>query len=111
MKDFVIGHAAFAKISAVEGIKMEDQNGNGSIPVIDKSTKEKLQSYIDRVERLEEEKAHLSSDIRDLLCLAKGDGFDTKAIKQVIRLRKKEKDERDEELNTLEAYMLALEMI
>ena len=73
--------------------------------------KDKLKSFIDRVEKLEEERSALGSDIRDIFAIAKSDGFDVKAMKQVIRLRRKEKAERDDELNALDIYLHALEMI
>ncbi len=69
-----------------------------------------LRSFIERIERLEEEKKGLSDDIRDVFAEAKGNGFDTKVMRQVIRLRKKEPAERQEEEAILDLYMHALGM-
>ena len=69
-----------------------------------------LRSLIERIERLEEEKKGLSDDIRDVFAEAKGNGFDTKIMRQVIRLRKKEPAERQEEEAILDLYMHALGM-
>lgn len=73
-------------------------------------TAEQLRSYVERVERLEEEKAGISADIKDVFAEAKGNGFDTKIMKQIIKLRKLDKDERDEQQTLLELYMHALGM-
>jgi uncharacterized protein (UPF0335 family) len=70
-----------------------------------------LRSFIERIERLEEEKKGLSDDIRDVFAEAKGSGFDTKVMRQVIRLRKKEPAERQEEEAILDLYMHALGMV
>jgi uncharacterized protein (UPF0335 family) len=72
--------------------------------------REKLKNYIERIERLEENKADISEDIKDILAAAKGEGFDIKAMRQVLRLRRKDKEERDDELSALEVYMHALDM-
>lgn len=69
-----------------------------------------LRSIIERVERLEEEKAAIASDIKDVLGEAKGRGYDTKAIKTILRLRKKDANERMEEETILQTYMAALGM-
>ncbi len=70
-----------------------------------------LRSFIERIERLEEEKKGLSDDIRDVFAEAKGNGFDTKVMRQVIRIRKKEPAERQEEEASLDLYMHALGMV
>jgi uncharacterized protein (UPF0335 family) len=69
-----------------------------------------LRSFIERIERLEEEKKGISEDIRDVFAEAKGNGFDTKVMRQVIRLRKKEPAERQEEEAILDLYLHALGM-
>lgn len=71
---------------------------------------ERLQSFIDRIERLEEEKAGIANDIKDIYAEAKSAGFDTKIIRKIIALRKKEPQERSEEEMLLETYMAALGM-
>lgn len=73
--------------------------------------KDQLKSLIDRIERLEEEKAATASDIKDIYTEAKGNGYDTKAIRTIIRMRKQDADERAEQEAILETYMLALGML
>ena len=68
-----------------------------------------LRSFIERIERLEEEKAALAADIREVYAEAKGTGFEPKVMRQVIRLRKMDRDERQEQEQLFDLYMLALE--
>ena len=75
------------------------------------STQNQLRQLIEQIERLEEEKKGLSEDIRDKLAEAKAVGFDVKAIRKVLRLRKQSKTDRDEEQAILETYMHALGMM
>jgi uncharacterized protein (UPF0335 family) len=70
-----------------------------------------LKSFVERIERLEEEKKGIADDIRDVFAEAKGQGFDTKVMRQVIRLRKKDVAERQEEEALLDLYLHALGMI
>jgi uncharacterized protein (UPF0335 family) len=70
-----------------------------------------LKAIVERIERLEEEKATLSADIKEVYAEAKANGFDTKILRKVISLRKKEAAEREEEQSLLEVYMNALGMI
>jgi len=70
---------------------------------------EQLRSIIHRIEHLEEEKAAIAADVREVLAEAKANGFDTKAIRQVIRLRKMERDERSEMQALTELYIDAVE--
>ncbi|UUX48436.1 DUF2312 domain-containing protein [Nisaea acidiphila] len=69
---------------------------------------EQLRSYIERIERLEEEKAALAADIKDVFAEAKGNGFDVKTMRQVLKLRKLDKDDLQEQEHLLELYKLAL---
>jgi uncharacterized protein (UPF0335 family) len=69
-----------------------------------------LRSLIERIERLEEEKAALASDIREVYAEAKGTGFDTKIMRQVVRLRKLDKADRQEAEAVLDLYLSALGM-
>ncbi len=71
---------------------------------------ERLRSYIERIERLEEEKAALAGDIREVYSEAKGNGFDTKIMRQVIKLRKMDRDDRQEQETLLDLYKRALGM-
>ncbi len=70
-----------------------------------------LKSFIERIERLEEEKAELGDQIRDVFAEAKGSGFDIKIIRQVLKIRKMETQERLEQEELLELYLAALGMI
>ncbi|PKP72431.1 MAG: DUF2312 domain-containing protein, partial [Alphaproteobacteria bacterium HGW-Alphaproteobacteria-6] len=70
-----------------------------------------LRSVVERIERLEEEKAAIANDIKEVYAEAKGNGFDTKTLRQVIRLRKQDKAERQEQEAILDLYMSALGMI
>ena len=70
-----------------------------------------LRAFIERIERLEEEKGDISSDIKQVFAEAKGTGFDTKAMRTIIRLRKKDKAEREEEEAMVDLYMSALGMV
>jgi uncharacterized protein (UPF0335 family) len=73
--------------------------------------KDQLKSIIERIERLEEEKKAISDDIKDVYGEAKGNGFDVKALRTIIRLRKQDADERQEQETILETYMQALGML
>jgi uncharacterized protein (UPF0335 family) len=75
------------------------------------SAKERLRAFIERIERLEEEKAALSADIREVFAEAKSAGYDTKAIRQIIKIRKQDDHERMEHEALLATYMHALGMI
>jgi len=73
--------------------------------------KDQLRAFVERIERLEEEKKTISDDIRDVYAEAKGNGYDIKALRAIIRLRKQDKNERQEHEAILETYMQALGMI
>jgi len=75
------------------------------------SSAARLKSFIERIERLEEEKKALAEDIKDVYAEAKGMGFDTKIIRKVISLRKRDQAEIDEEETILELYLRALGMM
>jgi uncharacterized protein (UPF0335 family) len=72
--------------------------------------KDQLRSIVERIERLEEEKAALSEDIKEVYAEAKGNGFDTKTLRTVVRLRKQDSSERAEQEALLDLYMHALGM-
>ena len=72
--------------------------------------KDQLKAFIERVERLEEEKKALSDDIRDVYAEAKGNGYDVTALRTIVRLRKMETTERQEQQAILDTYMHALGM-
>ena len=76
-----------------------------------KFAKDQLKAIIERIERLEEEKKTISDDIRDVYAEAKGNGYDVKALRTVVRLRKQDKQEREEQEAILDTYLQALGMI
>jgi uncharacterized protein (UPF0335 family) len=69
---------------------------------------DRLRQFIDRIERLEEDKQAVMTDIKEVYAEAKGDGFDTKIMRQVIRLRKMESHDRQEQEALLDLYLTAL---
>lgn len=71
---------------------------------------DQLKSIIERIERLEEEKAGIAGDIKDVYAEAKANGFDPKVLRKIISLRKRDHDERQEEEAILELYLQALGM-
>ena len=73
--------------------------------------KDQLKAIIERIERLEEEKKTISDDVRDVYAEAKGNGFDVKALRTIVRLRKQDANERAEAETILETYMQALGML
>ena len=72
---------------------------------------ERLRSFIERIERLEEEKRALSGDIKEIYAEAKGTGFEPKIMRQLIKIRKMDKDEHDEQESLLDLYKRALGML
>lgn len=70
-----------------------------------------LRQLVERIERLEEEKKTIAGDIKEVYAEAKANGFDTKILRKVISLRKKEAAEREEEQSMLDLYLAALGMI
>lgn len=73
--------------------------------------KDQLKSIIERVERLEEDKKAISDDIKDVYSEAKGNGFDVKALRRIVSLRKQDPDKRAEQEAILDTYMHALGML
>jgi uncharacterized protein (UPF0335 family) len=72
---------------------------------------ERLKSFIERVERLEEEKRALAEDIKEVYAEAKGVGFDVKIMRQIVKIRKMDQDDLDEQETLLDVYKRALGMI
>ena len=72
--------------------------------------REQLKSIIERIERLEEEKQAIAGDIRDVYAEAKANGYDAKTLRKVVRLRKQDSDQREEEEAMLALYLHALGM-
>ncbi len=75
------------------------------------STRNQLKAFIERIERLEEEKAALAADIKEIYAEAKSSGFDIKALRSIVRIRKQDDHERKEQEAILETYLAALGMI
>jgi uncharacterized protein (UPF0335 family) len=71
---------------------------------------DQLRAIIERIERMEEEKAAISEDLKEIYAEAKGNGFDVKVIRQIVRIRKQDHAERMEQEAILELYMTALGM-
>ncbi|OFX09060.1 MAG: hypothetical protein A2516_11735 [Alphaproteobacteria bacterium RIFOXYD12_FULL_60_8] len=71
---------------------------------------EQLRAFVERIERLEEEKANLAADIREVFAEAKSAGYDTKILRQVIRIRKMDASDRREQEEILDLYKQALGM-
>ena len=71
---------------------------------------DRLKSFVERIERLEEEKKTIGDDIKDVYGEAKGRGYDTKAMKKIVAMRKKDANERYEEETVLDTYLAALGM-
>lgn len=69
-----------------------------------------LKAFIERLERMESEKEAIASDIKEIYAEAKGTGFDTKIIREVIRIRKQDPNERSEREAILDTYLVALGM-
>jgi len=73
--------------------------------------KGQLKTIVERIERLEEEKKTIAADIKEVYAEAKGNGFDTKILRKVISIRKKDRHEREEEEAMLDVYLDALGML
>ena len=72
---------------------------------------DRLKSFIERIERLEEERRTLGADLKEVYAEAKGTGFDTKIMRQIVRLRRMDKDDLDEQESLLDVYKRALGML
>ena len=72
---------------------------------------DQLRAFIERIERMEEEKAAIANDIKEIYAEAKGTGFDTKILRKIVAIRKQDANERMEQEAILELYMAALGMV
>lgn len=86
----------------------DDDNNTVSMQALNESTREKLAQTVARIERLEEEKSEVAQQIKDVYGEAKAFGFDVKALRQIIKIRKTDRQEREEQELVLETYLLAL---
>jgi uncharacterized protein (UPF0335 family) len=80
-------------------------------PPAHRFAKDQLKAFIERIERLEEERKAIVDDVRDVYAEAKGNGFDIKALRTVVRLRKQDTNERKEQEAIVETYLHALGML
>jgi len=76
----------------------------------DSVAQDQLRAFVERIERMEEEKAAIAADIREIYAEAKGNGFDTKILRQVVKIRKQDHNERMEAEAILDLYLSALGM-
>lgn len=76
----------------------------------DSVAQDQIRAFIERIERMEEEKKAIADDIKEIYAEAKGNGFDTKVLRAIIRIRRKDHAERMEQEALLELYMTALGM-
>jgi uncharacterized protein (UPF0335 family) len=81
---------------------------SSSLDVLNTAAQTRLKSIIERVERLEEDKAAVAADIKEVFAEAKGEGFDVKILRKVVRLRKQDKAKRQEEEAILDLYLAAI---
>lgn len=86
-------------------------NSEGADSAVTKFSKDRLKSIIERIERLEEEKKVISDDIRDVYAESKGNGYDVKALRTIVRMRKQDANDRAEQEAILETYLQAMGMI
>ncbi|MBV0899943.1 MAG: DUF2312 domain-containing protein [Wolbachia endosymbiont of Fragariocoptes setiger] len=89
---------------------MTNIKDEGRTESIHKVTSEELKNYIERIENLEKEKKDIQDHIRDIYAKAADEGFDAKVMKQVVRLRKMDGDDREEQEALLDVYKRALGM-
>ena len=87
--------------SVVESVIVQPQS-------MDTAAKERLRQFIARIERLEADKAEVMADIKEVFAEAKGMGYDTKIMRQVLRIRKMDADDRREQESVLDLYLHAL---
>ena len=79
-----------------------------SVEVLNATAQGQLKTIIERIERLEEDKAAIASDLKEVFAEAKGNGFDTKILRKVVRIRKQDRAQRQEEEALLDLYLSAI---
>jgi len=87
---------------------MADDSSSLTVDTISAAAQGRLKSFIERIERLEEDKAAITADMKEVFGEAKGEGFDTKIMRKVVRLRKQDKAKRQEEEAILDLYLSAI---
>jgi uncharacterized protein (UPF0335 family) len=85
-----------------------DSAPDANVDVLNSTAQGRLRSFIERVERLEEDKAAIANDLKEVWAEAKGEGFDVKIMRKIVRLRKQDKVKRQEEEALLDLYMQAI---
>jgi uncharacterized protein (UPF0335 family) len=93
-------------VSGGSGAGAGDNSGHPDI--LNATAQGQLKSIIERVERLEQEKAEIAEQVKEVLAEAKGNGFDVKIIRKVIRIRKQDRAKRQEEEAILDLYLSAI---
>ena len=86
----------------------DDASFDAEADVLTAAAQGRLKSFIERLERLEEDKAAISGDLKEVYAEAKGEGFDTKILRKVMRLRKQDKVKRQEEEALIDLYLSAI---
>ena len=81
---------------------------SSSVDVLNSAAQSQLKSVIERIERLEEDKAAVASDLKEVYAEAKGEGFDVKIVRKVVRLRKQDAAKRQEEEALIDLYISAI---
>ncbi|QUD86767.1 DUF2312 domain-containing protein [Phenylobacterium montanum] len=81
---------------------------SSEIDVLNATAQSQLKSIIERIERLEEDKAAVQNDLKEVYAEAKGNGFDTKVLRKVVRMRKQDKAKRQEEEALIDLYLSAI---
>lgn len=107
---YAFGHARPGR-SLNPKASAEDEQDRGGGDTINGIAAQQLRSLVERIERLEEEKKSLADDIKGVYGEAKAHGYDTKAMRKIVALRKKDANEREEEEAILELYKNALGMV
>lgn len=97
-------------MTAAQTRSQPDDQDEENVVEVSGAAGKRLKSFIERIERLEEEKAGLAADIKDIYLEAKSTGFDVKTMRKLIRLRKMEEQKRNEEDMLLETYKAAIGM-
>lgn len=81
---------------------------DASADILNSNAQTKLRSIIERIERLEEDKAAVANDLKEVYAESKGEGFDTKILRKVVRLRKQDSAKRQEEEALIDLYISAI---
>lgn len=86
-------------------------NSSGHVDILNQTAQGQLKSIIERIERLEQEKAEIAEQIKEVFSEAKGNGFDVKILRKIIKIRKQDAAKRNEEDAILDLYMSALGLV